>query len=202
MIPASVLLVHSLWKRSSFKLPFIKNICWSSDLLFCKYHLRFKCWKVKLDSFFILTTGRISGSQKKMLKWQIVRTLGVPGWVSRVVLTAGVRSLAPTGTTAAWGVQCSHFSSSPGSWSRVKGYPCWHAFLSVVGLGVCEEGRSAWRRRRREKKDWEVQLYWPNPQVVRKCMYFYRIRTCRNVLHFFYTHLLLMNKIPKFGRYL
>lgn len=52
-------------------------------------------------------------------------------------------------------------------------------FLSVVGLGVCEEGRSAWKKR--EEKEDCVVLYWPNPQTVRKCMYLYKIRRYRNV---------------------
>lgn len=132
MIPATVFLVLSLWKRFSFKLPFIKNFYWSSDLLFCKCHHRFKCWKVKLDSF-ILTTGRASGSQNKMLKWQIECTLNVRGWVFRVVLIAGVCS------RGAWQGAGFPVSCLPGSWSRGQG-PCSGMVFCLGGTWCVRRG--------------------------------------------------------------
>lgn len=77
-------------------------------------------------------TQRISGSQSKMVKWQIVCALNVGGQIFWVELPPGwADGYSLRGAALA-------VSSLPSSWCRGKSFLMW--FLCAVGLGVSRAG--------------------------------------------------------------
>lgn len=110
----------------------------------------FKCFKVKLESFLNLTTGRIPGSPTKIQKGKLYKLLSyvwVSWWCWCWGSQPGMRDLGRVlPVSRFWQLE------------QREPSPSCHCFLPALGLGLCEEGRSAWRRRG------DKGLYWPTPQ--------------------------------------